>query len=83
MSTDAVLYDHPGPRAKIRNLVLTVVFGLGLLALLYWIYVKFDQKNQWAAELWTPFLEANTWVNFIIPGLQQTLAAALVAWCCR
>ncbi|GAB7050764.1 amino acid ABC transporter permease [Catenuloplanes indicus] len=79
MSTDAVLYDHPGPRAKIRNLVLTVVFGLGLLALLYWIYVKFDQKNQWAAELWTPFLEANTWVNFIIPGLQQTLAAALVA----
>ncbi|GAB7043173.1 MULTISPECIES: amino acid ABC transporter permease [Catenuloplanes] len=79
MSTDAVLYDHPGPRAKIRNLVLTVVFGAGLLALLYWIYLKFDEKNQWAAELWKPFLEANTWVNFIIPGLQQTLSAALVA----
>ena len=30
MSTDAVLYDHPGPRAKARNLDLTFIFGIGV-----------------------------------------------------
>lgn len=79
MSTDAVLYDHPGPRAKRRNLILTVVFGIGLLALLYWIYAKFDEKGQWAAALWKPFLEGSTWTDYILPGLGNTLAAAAVA----
>jgi glutamate transport system permease protein len=74
--SSAFLYDHPGPRAKRRNLVLTVVFGVGLLALLWFIYVKFDEKNQWAAEKWKPFLESGTWTNYILPGLYQTLYAA-------
>ncbi|BBH64254.1 glutamate ABC transporter permease [Actinoplanes sp. OR16] len=78
-STDAVLYDHPGPRAKRRNLILTVLFGIGLLALLYWIYAKFDEKGQWAASLWKPFLESSTWTDYIVPGLKNTLAAAAVA----
>ena len=34
MSTDTMLYDHSGPRAKVRNNVLTIVFGVVLLALL-------------------------------------------------
>jgi len=79
MSADAVLYDHPGPRAKIRNTVLTVVFGLALLALLYWIYRKFDEKGQWAAALWKPFTESSTWTDYILPGLWATLSAAAVA----
>ena len=45
MSADAVLYDHPGPRARTRNMILTVVFGILLLGLLYWIYRKFDEKG--------------------------------------
>ncbi|MEU4687952.1 amino acid ABC transporter permease [Actinoplanes sp. NPDC023714] len=79
MSTDAVLYDHPGPRAKRRNAILTVVFGLAILGLLYWIYAKFDEKGQWAAALWKPFIEASTWTDYIIPGLLHTLGAAAVA----
>jgi glutamate transport system permease protein len=79
MSADAVLYDHPGPKAKVRNTILTVVFGLAVLALLYWIYAKFDEKGQWAAPLWKPFTDADTWTGFIIPGLQATLSAAAVA----
>ncbi|AGZ45380.1 amino acid ABC transporter permease [Actinoplanes friuliensis] len=79
MSADAVLYDHPGPRAKIRNTILTVVFGLGLLALVYWIYRKFDEKGQWAAALWKPFTESSTWTDYILPGLWATLSAAAVA----
>ena len=79
MSADAVLYDHPGPRAKVRNLVLTILFGIGLLAVLWWIYRKFDAKGQWAAALWKPFLEASTWTDYILPGLWATLSAAAVA----
>jgi glutamate transport system permease protein len=79
MSADAVLYDHPGPRAKMRNLILTVLFGLGLLALLWWIYSKFDEKGQWAANLWKPFTAGSTWTDYILPGLAHTLGAAAVA----
>jgi glutamate transport system permease protein len=77
--TDAVLYDHPGPRAKIRNRILTVVLGIALLAVLYWIYTKFDAKNQWAGPLWKPFLEGETWTSYILPGLWGTISAAAVA----
>jgi len=79
MSADAVLYDHPGPRARMRNRILTVVFGLVLLALLYWIYRQFDEKGQWAAALWKPFLESTTWTAYILPGLWATISAAGVA----
>jgi glutamate transport system permease protein len=79
MSTEAVLYDHPGPRAKTRNTVLTVVFGVAMLGLLYWVYAKFDDKGQWAAALWKPFTQATTWTQYILPGLGYTLAAAAVA----
>jgi glutamate transport system permease protein len=79
MSADAVLYDHPGPRARARNLILTIVFGLVLLAVLYWIYRKFDEKGQWASALWKPFLESSTWTAYILPGLWATVSAAAVA----
>jgi glutamate transport system permease protein len=79
MSADAVLYDHPGPRAKIRNRILTVVFGLAVAGLLYWIYTTFDEKGQWAAALWKPFTRAETWTDFILTGLWNTISAAAVA----
>ncbi|MDT4993658.1 MAG: glutamate transport system permease protein [Actinoplanes sp.] len=79
MSADAVLYDHPGPRAKLRNAALTVLFGLILLALLWWIYRKFDEKGQWAAALWEPFTHSGTWTDYILPGLGRTIEAAAVA----
>ncbi|MBL7253670.1 amino acid ABC transporter permease [Paractinoplanes lichenicola] len=79
MSTDAVLYDHPGPKAKARNLVLTIVFGIALLGLLYWVYSRFDAKGQWDSVLWKPFTESSTWTDYILPGLLNTLKAAAVA----
>jgi glutamate transport system permease protein len=79
MSTEAVLYDHPGPRARVRNRILTAAFGVLLLALLYWIYARFDTKGQWAAALWKPFTRSSTWTDYILPGLAHTLEAAAVA----
>lgn len=76
MSTGTLLYDHPGPRARVRNALLSVVFGLALAALLWWVYSKFDQAGQWEGNLWKPFTESATWTQFILPGLRQTLLAA-------
>jgi glutamate transport system permease protein len=76
--SSTVLYDHPGPRARFRNRVLTLLFGLALVGLLWYVYARFDARGTWAAEKWRPFLDANVWTDFILPGLRQTLSAALV-----
>jgi len=75
-NTTSVLYDHPGPRARIRNRILTVVFGVAILALLWWIYRRFDEAGQWDGNLWRPFGETTTWTQFILSGLRATLFAA-------
>jgi len=78
-ATASVLYDHPGPRARRRNAILTVVFGLILLVLLWYVYQRFADRGQWAAEKWRPFTTERVWVKFILPGLWGTLTAAATA----
>ncbi|GGK27490.1 glutamate ABC transporter permease [Pilimelia terevasa] len=78
-ATSTMLYDHPGPRARIRNRLLTVGFSLLTAALLWYVYVQFDEKGQWAPALWKPFLKSATWIDFILPGLWGTISAAAVA----
>ncbi|MEO3863444.1 amino acid ABC transporter permease [Acrocarpospora sp. B8E8] len=75
----SVLYDAPGPRGRRRNLVLTVLFAVLLVVLAYLGYRKFDEKGQFDAALWEPFLRADVWVNLILPGLWNTLSAAATA----
>jgi glutamate transport system permease protein len=75
----SVLYDVPGPRARARNRLLSVLFGLALLGLAWFVYAKFDAKGQWAAEKWEPLIQGDVWRNIVIPGLEGTIKAALVA----
>ena len=75
----SVLYDVPGPRARRRYRLLSVLFGIGLLGLAWFVYKKFDEKGQWAAEKWEPLIQGDVWRNIIIPGLEGTIKAALVA----
>ena len=75
----SVLYDAPGPRARARNRLLAVVFGVLLLVLGYFVYVKLDQKGQWAAEKWRPLVRGDVWTTYLIPGIEGTLRAALTA----
>jgi glutamate transport system permease protein len=74
----SVLYDIPGPRARRRNQVLTVVFGLLLLALAWFVYRRFEAHGQFEADKWQPYTEAKTWREFILPGLIATVSAAAV-----
>jgi glutamate transport system permease protein len=75
----SVLYDAPGPRARLRNNVLTLLSLVVVLAIAYAIIAKLDDKGQFAGKLWKPFAQADTWTKFIIPGLGGTLKAAAAA----
>jgi glutamate transport system permease protein len=78
MST-SVLYDAPGPRARAVNLIATLL-GVALLAWIAWVvYSKFDDTGQWEKEKWKPFLEADVWNNFLLPGIAGTLRAFALA----
>jgi glutamate transport system permease protein len=75
----SVLYDVPGPRARARNRVLAVVFGLVFLGLAWLVYDKFNDKGQWTAAKWKPLVQGDVWTTYVFPGIQGTLEAALVA----
>ncbi|MEU9244527.1 amino acid ABC transporter permease [Streptomyces shenzhenensis] len=75
----SVLYDTPGPRAKRRNLLLSVVFVLLLALLAWWVWQKLDDKGQLKWALWQPFTTSEAWTTYLLPGLGNTLKAAALA----
>ncbi|WP_020121833.1 amino acid ABC transporter permease [Streptomyces canus] len=75
----SVLYDTPGPRAKRRNVLLSVVFTLLLALLLWWVWLKMDDKNQLEWNLWEPFTTGEAWTTYLLPGLGNTLKAAAIS----
>lgn len=74
-----VLYDSPGPRARRLNLLISVIFGVLLAALIWWIIKVLIDKNQLTAAKWSPFVEAQNWTTYLIPGLWATLEAAALS----
>ncbi|MFI6442868.1 amino acid ABC transporter permease [Streptomyces sp. NPDC050759] len=75
----SVLYDTPGPRAKRRNVLLSIVFSVLLALLLWWVWQKMDDKNQLAWSLWEPFTTGEAWTTYLLPGLGDTLKAAAIS----
>ncbi|MFE2579852.1 amino acid ABC transporter permease [Streptomyces sp. NPDC059378] len=76
----SVLYDAQGPRAKRRNVLLTVIFLLAAAALVWWVYFSLADKGQLDWPLWKPFFTGpEAWSTYIWPGLQNTLKAAALA----
>lgn len=87
----AVLFDIPGPKARIRHAIIAVLGAVGLLILLAFIvrglglqigdfvFARNPNNPQLTAAKWVPFLEASTWVDYLLPGLVKTLTAALLA----
>ena len=75
-SQSNVLFDAPGPAARRRNNILTLLATAVLLWVAHFVYATFDEKGQWSGQLWRHFLQARTWTEFIMPGLAATLKAA-------
>ncbi|MGE2692325.1 amino acid ABC transporter permease [Mycolicibacterium pulveris] len=75
----SVLFDAPGPRARIRNHIVTVITVVLALLALWVVYSRLQAKGQLTAEKWEPFLTANLWTTYIMPGVEGTLTAAGVS----
>lgn len=75
----AVLYDVPGPKARLRYRVLTGVVAVVSLAIAFAIYRALDAKGQLTAAKWDPFLQSTTWTTYLLPGVQGTLVAAALS----
>ena len=79
MSGASVLFDAPGPRARVRNRVITAVTVV-VVALIAWaVYSKLSEKGQLTAAKWEPFLTGNLWKTYVLPGIQGTLTAAAIS----
>lgn len=79
MSAPRVLFDVPGPRARTRHTVFTVVGGLLLAAAVGWLLWYLWDLGQITPNRWEPFLDPANWTQWLLPGLQQTLTAAAIA----
>ncbi|MGB3699250.1 MAG: amino acid ABC transporter permease [Gordonia sp. (in: high G+C Gram-positive bacteria)] len=74
-----VLYDAPGPRARIRNRITAVVFIAILAAIAAYVIVILADNGQLDADMWRPFTVSGTWTTWLLPGLWGTLKAAFVS----
>ncbi|WP_431982833.1 amino acid ABC transporter permease [Streptomyces qinglanensis] len=74
----SVLFDTPGPKARFRNLVYSVVGSIGLAALIAWVCYRLYDKGQFAGELWDIFNYAGIREN-ILEALLSTLKVFALA----
>jgi glutamate transport system permease protein len=79
MTGSSVLFDTPGPRALVRNRIVSVVTVIAVVLVLWVVYAKLESKGQLAAPKWEPFLTGNLWKTYVLPGVQGTLTAAAVS----
>ncbi|OLF04320.1 amino acid ABC transporter permease [Actinophytocola xinjiangensis] len=80
MSAPSVLYDQPGPRAKQRNIIYTVLFVAVLAGVLWWALDLMNDAGQLEWVKWEPFFaDGTTWTTYLLPGLQATAIAAGLA----
>ncbi|WP_103503511.1 MULTISPECIES: amino acid ABC transporter permease [Streptomyces] len=80
MSNLSVLYDAPGPKAKARNILYTVLFLVVFVAVLWWALAAMADKGQLDANKWSPFVtDSRVWTTFLLPALGNTLKAAALS----
>lgn len=79
MTGSSVLFDAPGPRARIRNRLITAITVVVLVLIAWVVYAKLEERGQLTAAKWEPFLTANLWKTYVLPGIQGTLTAAAIS----
>lgn len=76
----SVLYDTPGPRAKRRNVLYSVLFVVLLALAVWWLGGILSDKGQLEWVKWSPFFtDSQAWTTYLLPGLGNTLKAAALA----
>ncbi|MGW0249427.1 amino acid ABC transporter permease [Nocardia goodfellowii] len=75
----SVLFDAPGPKARVRYLVYSIVVIVAVLAGAVWLFLQFQDKGQFTSDKWKPFTDAEIWETYLLPGVRGTLTAAALA----
>jgi glutamate transport system permease protein len=76
----SVLFDAPGPRARRRHALLTVVGIVLLVAILALVLRKMYTANQLQPSMWEPFVtDRSVWRDYLLKGLWGTLKAAAIS----
>lgn len=80
MSAHNVLFDAPGPKARVRHALLAVV-GVALALGAVWVLLrKMAQASQLEGYMWSPFVtDPSVWVDYLVPGIIGTIKAALLS----
>lgn len=84
MSTQSVLYDAPGPRARRRARIGTVLALLAFAVLGYLVVRRLADRGQFDSDLWGPWLNpsydefSEVW-NLVGQGARNTVIAAALA----
>ncbi|MBF6174000.1 amino acid ABC transporter permease [Nocardia blacklockiae] len=80
MSSGAsVLFDAPGPKARVRHTLYSVLVGVVIVAVLWLVLAKLADKDQLTADKWKPFVDGEVWQTYILPGLRGTIVAAALS----
>lgn len=79
MNRSTVLYDAPGPRARVLHRLASVAAAAVLLGVGYLVYRALDEKGQLTAAKWSPFTDATSWTTYLVPGIRGTLIAAAIS----
>ncbi len=74
-----VLFDAPGPRARVRNWIITAVTVYAFVEVYKMVWRGLAEKGQLTPEKWRPFLTADLWRTYVLPGIQGTLTAAAIS----
>ncbi|MGB7819129.1 MAG: amino acid ABC transporter permease [Ornithinibacter sp.] len=80
MSAQNVLFDAPGPKARLRHRILTGVGIVIALGLVWVVIARMRTANQLEGTKWTPLVtDPEVWTQYLIPGLIETLKAAALS----
>ncbi|WP_040791177.1 amino acid ABC transporter permease [Nocardia paucivorans] len=74
-----VLYDAPGPRARIRNIGYSLIVVVVVVAAAWYVVRGFADQRQFVRAKWEPFLDGGVWTTFLLPGLRGTVVAAALS----
>jgi glutamate transport system permease protein len=77
--SNSVLFDVAGPRTRARHRIYTVIAALLLLGAVGLVAWRFQQKGQFAYELWEPFITPDFIRVLLVDGLLETLKMAFFA----
>lgn len=78
-SAPTQLFDAPGPRGRAQQRVLALVLAVAAIGLGVVVILKLAERGNLAPAKWTPFLGASVWQNYLVPGLINTLYAAVIS----